>query len=111
MIPVSNETFGKLVVEPSLKRPVVIDMWAEWCGPCKIFAPIYEKVSKDYSSDMDFYKLNVDDNPEISDKYGIKSIPTVLIFYNSEPVAQISGLIAEDNLRHELEYVLALTQN
>ena len=111
MIPVSNETFDKLVVEPSLKRPVVIDMWAEWCGPCKIFAPIYEKVSKDYSSDMDFYKLNVDDNPEIAEKYGIKSIPAVLIFYNSEPVAQISGLIAEDNLRHELEYVLALTQN
>lgn len=111
MISVSHETFDKLVLEPSLKRPVVIDLWAEWCGPCKIFAPVYEKVSKDYSYDMDFHKLNVDDNPELADKYGIKSIPTVLVFNNSEPVAQISGMIPEDKLRYELDYVIALTQN
>ena len=111
MISVSHETFDKLVLEPSLKRPVVIDLWAEWCGPCKIFAPVYEKVSKAYSYDMHFHKLNVDDNPELADKYGIKSIPTVLVFNNSEPVAQISGMIPEDKLRYELDYVIALTQN
>ena len=111
MISVSHETFDKLVLEPSLKRPVVLDLWAEWCGPCKIFAPVYEKVSKDYSSDMDFHKLNIDDNPELANKYGIKSIPTVLVFNNSEPVAQISGMIPEDKLRYELDYVIALTQN
>ena len=111
MISVSNETFDKLVLEPSLKRPVVLDLWAEWCGPCKIFSPVYEKVSKDYSDTMDFLKLNIDDNPELADTYGIKSIPTVLIFNKSEPIAQISGMIPEDKLRYELDYVLALTQN
>ena len=111
MISVSHETFEKLVLEPSLKRPVVLDLWAEWCGPCKIFAPVYEEVSKDYSNDMDFHKLNVDDNPELANKYGIKSIPTVLVFNNSEPIAQISGMIPEDKLRYELDYVIALTQN
>ena len=111
MISVSHETFEKLVLEPSLKRPIVLDLWAEWCGPCKIFAPVYEKVSKDYGYEMDFFKLNIDDNPELADKYGIKSIPTVLIFNKSNPIAQISGMIPEDKLRYELDYVLALTQN
>jgi len=110
MISVSNETFEKIVSEPSLKRIVVVDLWAEWCGPCKILSPIYEKVAKDYSSDMDFCKLNVDDNPELADKYGIKSIPAVLFFHRTEPVAQISGVIPEDKLRYEIDYVLSLTK-
>jgi len=111
MISVSHETFEKLVLEPSVKRPIVLDLWAEWCGPCKVFSPVYEKVSKDYSYDMEFLKLNIDDNPELADKYGIKSIPTVLIFNKSNPIAQISGMIPEDKLRYELDYVIALTQN
>lgn len=111
MIPVTSETFDKLVLEPSRKHPVVLDLWAEWCGPCKVFSPVYEKVSKDYGYEMDFFKLNIDDNPELADKYHIRSIPAVLIFNNSEPIAQITGLIPEDKLRYELDYVIALTQN
>tara|TARA_R100000008_G_C3479395_1_gene113075 strand:- start:190 stop:525 length:336 start_codon:yes stop_codon:yes gene_type:complete len=111
MISVSNETFDKLVLEASVKRPIVLDMWAEWCGPCKVFSPTYEKVSEDYSDSMDFYKLNIDENPELADKYGIKSIPTVLVFNNSEPIDQVVGIIPEDKLRYELEYVLSITKN
>jgi len=72
---------------------------------------VYEKVSKEYSYDMDFVKLNVDDNPELANRYHIKSIPSILIFSNSEPIAQISGMIPEDKLRYELEYVLKLLRN
>ena len=111
MLSVTNETFNKFVLETSLEHPVVIDLWAEWCGPCKLFSPVYEKVSKDYSYEMDFVKLNVDENPELADEYGVRSIPSVIIFSNSQPIAQISGMIPEDELRQELDYVIALTEN
>ena len=111
MLSVTTETFGKFVLETSLEHPVVVDLWAEWCGPCKILEPVYEKVSKDYSYEMDFVKLNVDENPELADEYGVRSIPSVIIFSNSQPIAQISGMIPEDELRQELDYVIALTEN
>ena len=111
MLSVTTETFGKFVLETSLEHPVVIDLWAEWCGPCKLFSPVYEKVSKDYSYEMDFVKLNIDDNIELAEKYGIKSIPAILVFNKSEPIVQIVGMIPEDKLRSELEHVLALTKN
>ena len=60
---------------------------------------------------MDFVKLNVDENPELADEFGVRSIPSVIIFSNSQPIAQISGMIPEDELRQELDYVIALTEN
>ena len=107
MLSVTAESFDTLVLES--QRLVAVDFWAEWCGPCKILAPVLEKVSTDYN--MDFVKLNVDTCPELAEQYGIMSIPTLLIFHNSAPVAQISGITTEDRLRHELDYVSALTDD
>ena len=107
MLSVTSETFDTFVLES--KRLVVVDFWAEWCGPCKILAPVLDRVSTDYN--VDFVKLNVDTCPEIAELYGISSIPTLLIFHNSAPVAQISGSMREDKLRTELDYVIALTDD
>jgi len=107
MLSVTAESFEDLVINSP--RLVVVDFWAEWCGPCKVFAPTLEKVSKDY--DMTFVKVNIDNEPEIAETYGIRSIPTLLIFHKEEPVAQSSGVVPEDRLRNELDYALALTDD
>jgi thioredoxin len=107
MLSVTYENFDDAVLES--KRLVVVDFWAEWCGPCKVLTPLIEKVSTDY--DMDFVKINVDDCHELAEAFNIKSIPTLLIFNNSEPLAQVSGLMTETDLRLQLDYAIALTDD
>jgi thioredoxin 1 len=67
------------------KLPVIVDMYADWCGPCRYFGPIFEKVSEEYEGKIKFVKVNVDDSPDIADKYNVKAIPTIMIFENGEP--------------------------
>ena len=110
MIPVSFETFEALVEQPSTKRPVVVNCWADWCGPCTVFEPVYEKISKEFTYEMDFVKLNIEDNPELADKFDLRRLPALLIFSGGEPLAILSGLIPEYVLKSELEYVLSMTQ-
>ena len=110
MIPVSLETFEALVEDPSIKRPVAVNCWADWCGPCKLFEPIYEKISKEFTHEMDFVNLNIEDNPELADKFDLRRLPALLIFSGGEPLAILSGLIPEYVLKSELEYVLSMTQ-
>ena len=110
MIPVSFETFEALVEQPSTKHPVVVNCWAKWCGPSKLLEPIYERLSLKFAYEMDFVKLNVDDNPELAEQYGICRLPAVIVFSDEEPLAAISGLVPEDVLGSELEYILSMTQ-
>ena len=81
----------------------VVDFWAEWCGPCRMISPIIEELSKDYEGKALIGKVNVDDNPEISMKYGIRSIPTILILKNGEVVDKQVGTTSKKALAEKIE--------
>lgn len=87
----------------SSKVPVVVDFWAPWCGPCQIMGPIIEEISKDAGKDSKVGKLNVDENPEISQKYNIMSIPTIMIFKDGNIAKQLVGVQSKDAILAELK--------
>ena len=86
---VTDATFDAEVLQNS--KPVVVDYWAEWCGPCKMIAPVLEEIASEYGEKIDIVKLNVDDNPAIAQRYSILAIPTLNVFQNGEVVKQIKG--------------------
>jgi len=81
----------------------VIDFWAEWCGPCRMITPIIEELSKEYDGKAKIGKVNVDENPEISMKYGIRSIPTILVLKNGEVVDKQIGVTTKKVLTDKIE--------
>ena len=88
------------------KIPVLVDFWAEWCGPCKMLGPIVEKLAQDYSGKLKVGKLNVDDNSEISQEYGIQGIPTIILFKNGQMAKQMVGYQPEDKLKSAVDSIL-----
>ena len=84
-------------------KPVIVDFWAEWCAPCRMVAPVFEKLSEEFDDRMVFGKLNVDENSEIAARYSITGIPTMIIFKGGAPVDQIVGALPEKQLRQKIE--------
>ncbi len=82
MIEITNKNFEEVVMKSD--KPVVMDFWAEWCSPCRIITPIIEDLSKEYENEVKIVKCNVDDNPELSQKFNIRSIPMILFFKNGK---------------------------
>ena len=101
---VSDNTFDQEVLKSS--RPVLVDFWAPWCGPCRMVAPVVEELAREYDGKVEFVKLNTDDNPNTAVKYGIRSIPTLLVFKGGEPVGQIVGFRPKSDLKQRLDAVV-----
>jgi len=93
---VTDDTFEVEVLQA--QTPVLVDYWAEWCGPCKAIAPTLEEVAKDYAGKLKVAKVNVDENQEIPRKYGIRGIPTLMLFKNGEIEATKVGALSKSQL-------------
>ncbi len=98
---VNEVNFEKMVLKSNI--PVVIDIWADWCGPCRLYAPIIEEVSKDYDGKVKFLKMNADDSQKILQKYDIMSIPTTLLIEEGVVKAMNIGAISKDALKKWLK--------
>ncbi len=102
------DRFRKNVVEPSMTKLVVLDFWAEWCGPCKALTPLLEKVAADYAGKgVVLAKLNVDEEQFISAQFQVRSIPTVYALFQGQPVADLTNARTEQQLRQTLDQLLA----
>jgi len=98
--------FPQHVLEESKQRPVVVDFWAPWCGPCKSLKPILEKLSAEYGGKFLLAKINSDDNQELAARYGVRGIPSVKAFINGEPVDEFSGALPEGEVRAFLDRLI-----
>lgn len=96
IVKLSEENFDEIVVNSDL--PVIIDFWAPWCGPCKMMAPIFEKCAKEYPLQMLFAKVNTEEEQYLGGRFGIRSIPTLMVFKDSREVNRVSGALDEANL-------------
>ena len=102
---VDDNSFKETVIEA--ETPVLVDFWAPWCGPCRAIAPIVEELAGEYEGQIGFCKVNVDENSKSATEYGIRSIPTLLLFKDGKPMTQIVGLRSKQELKKHLDSSLA----
>jgi thioredoxin 1 len=98
---VTDTTFESEVLGSSL--PVLVDYWAEWCGPCKMIAPMLDEWAASYAGRLSVAKVNVDDNPKVPSQYHVRSIPTLMVFKNGQPVATKVGAVSKAQLTAFIE--------
>ncbi|MCH7657568.1 MAG: thioredoxin [Bacteroidetes bacterium] len=103
-VEVNDSNFEEIVLKSD--KPVIIDFWAEWCGPCRMVSPIVEEISEDFKGKVIVAKVDVDSNPGISSKFGIRNIPTIMFFKNGKMVDKQVGAVPKSNLVSKLEPLL-----
>ena len=104
VIEFNDQNFDSEVLES--KTPVLVDFWAVWCGPCKAIAPIIEEIANDFNGKVSVGKVDVDNNNQVAMKYGIRSIPTLLLFNNGEVVDQVIGNVGKESVESMLNKAL-----
>ena len=103
-VEIEEKTFDEKVLQAEL--PVLVDFWAPWCGPCRMVSPVVEELSEDYDGQVSFFKVNVDEAPKVASRYGIMSIPTLMLFKKGEPVDTIIGFRPKEELKKSLDTAL-----
>lgn len=102
---VTVDTFEKVVMQsPNL---IMVDFWATWCGPCKIVAPVVEELAQEYAGKVSFAKVNTDENPDISSRFNIRGIPTLIFFKDGKVLDQIVGAVPKAQLKSKIDSFLA----
>ncbi len=101
---VNDSNFETVVLKSD--KPVLVDFWAEWCGPCRAISPIIEELSKEYEGKAVIVKVNTDENPITPTNYGIRSIPTLLFFKNGQVVDKLIGAVPKSNIKAKLDSII-----
>lgn len=102
--PVTDNEFKEEVLESDV--PVLVDFWAPWCGPCRMVAPVVDEIAEQYAGQIKVFKLNTDENPNTASQYGIRSIPTLMIFKGGQRVDMVVGAVPKTTLASTLEKYL-----
>ena len=97
----NRDTFEQDVI--SSDRPVLVDFYADWCGPCRVIGPIVEELATEYDGQIDVRKVNVDDNPELTGRFGIRGIPTLILFKDGEPAETVVGAVTKSALAEVID--------
>jgi thioredoxin 1 len=103
ILTLTQDNFEKNVLKS--QTPILVDFWAEWCGPCKMIAPVLDELAEEYSGRVNIGKVNVDENQNLAAEYGVRAIPTLLIFQNGQVAEQILGLKSKRDLKASLDKV------
>ena len=106
IIHVTDSTFDEKVINS--EKPVFVDFWATWCGPCKMLTPVIEKVAQNLENQIDIAKVDIDENPQISSTYGITSVPTMILFHKGKPVGKLVGFSPADQIESAIKGALSL---
>lgn len=101
IIHLTDQNFESTIIQT--KKMILVDFWAEWCGPCKMLAPILDIIAKDYNEKLVVAKINIDDNPETPKKYNVRGIPTLILFNNAETVATKVGALSQLQIKEFID--------
>ncbi|CEJ45172.1 Thioredoxin [Umezakia ovalisporum] len=104
---VTDSNFQQEVIKSNI--PVLVDFWAPWCGPCRMVAPVVEEIAGQYEGQIKVVKVNTDDNPQVASQYGIRSIPTLMIFKDGQKVDMVVGAVPKSTLANTLNKHLGIS--
>ncbi|MFH1848579.1 MAG: thioredoxin [archaeon] len=102
---VTKSDFESEVIQS--EKPVIVDFWAAWCGPCKMMGPVFEELSGEFKGRLKFVKVNTEENPELSEQHEVRGIPCLIVFNSGKEAGRIVGFAAKDALKQKIEGILA----